>query len=107
VSVPQRDGHELKSFVVEFYLSSTSDGLEVQERAECAATDLRKEGTKVRYLRSIFIPEDEICFHLFEGPSAEAIGEASRRAAIDYDRILEAIDSEPAPPVRGDSGRLE
>lgn len=34
---------------------------------------------------------DETCFHLFEGPSAEAISELSRRAAIEYERIVEVL----------------
>ena len=61
------------------------------ERARIAAVQLAHEGSPVRYVRSILIPGDEMCFHVFEGPSAEAVGEASRRAALDYDRIVEAV----------------
>ena len=45
----------------------------------------------MRYVRSILIPGDETCFLVFEGLSAQAVGEASRRAALDYDRIVEAV----------------
>lgn len=68
------------------------DGLAAAaERAHLAAEQLAREGTPVRYVRSILIPADETCFHVFEGPSAQAVGEASRRAALDYDRIVEAV----------------
>lgn len=59
--------------------------------ARRAAKALSLQGTPVRYLRSIFIPADETCFYLFEGPSAEAISEVSRRAELDYDRIVEVL----------------
>lgn len=44
----------------------------------------------MRYLRTIFVPEDETCFHLFEAVSADAVAEASKRAAIEHERIVEA-----------------
>lgn len=42
-------------------------------------------------MSSIFIPEDEICFHLFEGPSAEAVWEVSERAGIACERVVEGV----------------
>jgi hypothetical protein len=83
----------MRSYLVELYQpAASSDGRASVERARAAAAELTSEGTAVRYLRSIFIPEDETCLHLFEGASVEAIRELSRRAAIDYDRIVEIVD---------------
>jgi hypothetical protein len=58
-------------------------------RARRAAADLSREGSAVRYVRSFFLPDDETCFHYFEGTSAEAIGEVAARASIACDRIME------------------
>jgi len=71
---------------------------ELPERAQTvarvrrAARAVSAQGTPVRYLRSIFIPGDESCFHLFEGPSAEAIEEVSRQADLEHDRIVEVLE---------------
>jgi len=35
---------------------------------------------------------DEICFLLYEGPAAHAVGETVRRAAIGFDRIVEVVE---------------
>jgi hypothetical protein len=83
----------MPDYLVELYVPvAASSGLpKVADRARRAAAEMRREGTAVHYRRSIFVPEDETCFHVFEGPSAEAVGEASRRASIEYDRIVEAM----------------
>jgi hypothetical protein len=62
------------------------------DRVRSAARAVSVQGTPVRHLRSIFIPDDESCFHLFEGPSAEAIEEVSRHAELEYDRIVEVLE---------------
>jgi hypothetical protein len=56
----------------------------------------------VRCLRSIVIPGNETCFYVFEAPSAEAVREGSRRAAIGFERIVPVIQVEPVvkhPPA--------
>ena len=50
--------------------------------ARAAAERLTAEGTRVRFLRSIFVPEKDSCFLLYEGTSADAVHEAGRRAAL-------------------------
>jgi hypothetical protein len=45
----------------------------------------------VRHVRSSFLPADELFLHLIEAESAEAAGEASRRAGIAPERIVEAV----------------
>lgn len=60
------------------------------DRARSAAEQLAREGIAVRWVRSIYVPEDEACFLVFEGASAEAVGEAGRRAELDIEHIEEA-----------------
>ncbi len=83
-------------YLVELYLPSTGSGefASTAARARTAAEELLGRGTRVRYLRSIFVPGDELCFLLYEGSSKEAVGEAVHRAAITFDRIVDATDDE-------------
>jgi hypothetical protein len=52
------------------------------ERLRRAAADVTHEGTPVRYLRTVFIPEYETCFVLYEAASAHAVGAAACRAGL-------------------------
>jgi Protein of unknown function (DUF4242) len=82
----------MKNYLVELYQPDGPDiGPSGAESARAAAAALTRDGTEVRYLRSIFIPSDETCFHLFEAPSADAVDQVSRRAAFEYERIVEVI----------------
>jgi hypothetical protein len=58
--------------------------------AKSSTAQMTDEGTPVRYLRSTFIPAEEKCFCLFEGPSADAVQKANERAGLPYERIHEA-----------------
>jgi hypothetical protein len=87
-----RERPQAASSTVELYQPAGSgNGPVGVERAREAAERLTSEGMRVWYVRSILIPAAETCFHVFEGVSAEAIGAASRRAAIDYERIVEVL----------------
>ena len=83
----------MASYLVELYQPRSHEHQleQASARLRAAAAQLSREGTPVRYLRSLFLPEDETCFHFFEAVSAAAVGEASRRAELTYDRIVEAI----------------
>jgi Nickel responsive protein SCO4226-like len=61
------------------------------ERARRAAEQLTWQGTSVRFLRTVFVPEDETCFYLYEAASEEAVREAADRAQLRIERIVEAI----------------
>jgi len=81
-------------FLVELYFSRT-DGAAVErgaERARLAAEELTREGTPVHYLRSLFVPEDETCFFLYEAASADAVREAAGRAGLRFERVTEAVE---------------
>jgi hypothetical protein len=83
----------MPSYLVESYVPHFRSGElpEAASRAREAAQALTAEGAQVRYLRSTFLPSDELCLHLFEADSADWAGEASRRAGIEPDRIIEAV----------------
>ena len=82
----------MPEYLVELYLPRNSSApREAARRARASAKAMSRDGRRVRYLRSIFVPEDETCFLLFEAAAPELVGEASRRAAIEYERIVEAI----------------
>jgi hypothetical protein len=55
---------------------------------------LTREGTRVHLERSIYIPEDEICFFVFDAPVAHEAALAAQRAGLDPVRVVEAIPSE-------------
>ena len=88
----------MTEFVLELYVArSGSDRLgRNAEVARLAAEQLTSEGTPVTYVRSIFVPEDETCYLLYEAISAEAVHEAARRAQLPFERIAEAFS-----PVEG------
>jgi hypothetical protein len=64
-----------------------------ERRARVAANELTKQGVEIRFVRSIFVPADEICFYVFEAVSAEAVRAACERAALRFARIVAAVDS--------------
>jgi hypothetical protein len=79
-------------YLVELYVAGTSPlPFEAARRARASANAMSRDGLEVHYLHSIFVPEDEICFLLFEAATPELVGEAGRRAALDHYRILQAI----------------
>ena len=43
----------------------------------------------MHHVRSIFVRNDEICFHLIDAPSASDVGDVVRAAGIAAERIVE------------------
>jgi hypothetical protein len=86
----------MHTYLAEAYLSRDGydDLPEAIARMRRAAADLTSDGHHVRYVRTIFVPEDETCFHLFEGVSVRAVEKASRRAGLSFNRIAEAVGRE-------------
>ena len=57
------------------------------ERVRQAAEEQTRRGIPVRFLRTIFVPDDETCFLLFEASSADAVRDAADLAALPYERV--------------------
>jgi hypothetical protein len=81
------------NYLVEAYVGRLdADQLRrVSRHARTTAVTLTAPAVPVHYLGAIAVPEDELCFHLYAGPSAAAVGEAVRRAGIVAERIVEAV----------------
>jgi hypothetical protein len=84
----------LTTYLVEAYVPQVSPGAPeaAAARARAAAAELRREGADIRFLRSFYVPEDEICFCFFEATSIGEVAEAGRRAAMSVGRIQPAIE---------------
>jgi hypothetical protein len=82
------------SYLVETYLARSHAG----ERAarERRARSVADELTSVSFDRSIHVPEDEICFFVFDAPSSRDALLAAERAQLHAIRVVEALSSSPA-----------
>ena len=85
----------MPSYLVETYLARGQAGEQAarERRARAAALELTQEKTGVRFERSIHVPEDEICFFVFDAPSGREAALAAQRAGLDPFRVVEAISS--------------
>lgn len=81
----------MPSYLVETYLARGRAGEHAarERRARSAAEEL----TRVRFDRAIHVPEDEICFYVFEAPAARDAALAAEHAGLDPLRVVEAVPS--------------
>jgi hypothetical protein len=56
---------------------------------------MRREGEQVRFLRSVFVPENDTCFFLYEGTSAQSVRAAATRAQLGVVRVDAALQLDP------------
>jgi hypothetical protein len=83
----------MTEFLVEAYMSRVATAghpARVQDVSQ-AAEQLTREGMPVRFLRTIFVPAEEICFYLYQASSVEAVREAAGRAGLEFERVTEAF----------------
>jgi hypothetical protein len=84
------------SYLVETYLARGRAGERIarERRARSAAEELTQERERVRFEHSIHVPEDEICFFIFDAPSSQAVVLVTQRAELDPIRVVEAVTSQ-------------
>jgi hypothetical protein len=68
--------------------------------ARQVAAESRARGIPVRLMRSIFVPEDDACFLLYEGPSTESIRAAVEAAALALVHVGPSL-GDGQPPTKG------
>jgi hypothetical protein len=87
----------MREFVAELYLPAghAVTAVRLAGVADQTAGQLTGEGTRVQLMRSIFIPQDETCIHLYSAESREAVQLLAVRAALPLDRISDAVSWPP------------
>ena len=90
----------MPSYLVETYLPRGRAGERTarERRARSAADELTEGKARIRFDRSIHIPEDEICFFVFDAPSGREAALAAQRAELDPIRVVEAVSSRKETP---------
>ena len=63
-------------------------------RVRQIAAEMRREGRPVRFLRSIFVPEDGTCFFLLEGPTRKSVQDAAARAGLGVEQMRKTITAD-------------
>ena len=75
-------------YIVELYVTR-GDEATLERRVELtrrAAERLTREGTRVRHLRSLFVPADETCYVLLEAEDAATAQKAATAAGLPLER---------------------
>lgn len=76
-------------FLVESYVADSSAAFDdARERARLTA----EQSADVGYVESTYVPGDETVLHLFDAPSAALLEEAGRRAGLQFERIVAAVN---------------
>ena len=85
----------MKQFIVEVFTPRPSAGelATAERRARLAARRLSASDGDVRYVRATYVPQDEICFFVFDAPSDRHAALVAERAGLDPIRIVEAVSS--------------
>jgi hypothetical protein len=76
-------------YVVESYVPNTPAAV-ADSRARAELAD--EPGDGVRYVRTTFLPDDELVLHVFEADSGEAVERAAARVALPYERVTRAVE---------------
>jgi hypothetical protein len=87
----------MPSYLVETFLPRGAAGERTarERRARSAADELTRQGTRVRFDRTIHVPEDEICFFVFDARSGREAAIQARDFRSECDRAVHVRRSQP------------
>lgn len=85
----------MPSYLVETFLPRGDAGARAdgERRARSAAAELTGQGARIRFDRTIHVPEDEICFFVFDAPLSRDAVLVAQRAELGPLRVVEAVSS--------------
>ena len=89
----------MPEFVAEQYFprAGTASASQAGKAARRAAEQLARKGAQIELVRSIFIPDDETCLFIYEADSLETVRVAGERAALAFERIVQAAGEVTLP----------
>jgi hypothetical protein len=83
----------VKQYLVEVFMprSRASELAAAKERVRAATTRVSRSDCDIRYVRAIYVPEDETCFYFFDASSADLVAEVSGLAGLREGRVVETV----------------
>ena len=91
----------MPEFLAETYAPRGDGAPAAAAGAALAADQARGLGGPVRLLGAILVPDEEICFWLYQAPSAAAVRAAMTAARLRPERITPAVSIRPPDPAPG------
>ena len=81
-------------YVAECYMqrSRFADIGAVERMVTAAAESVSAAGDPITHVRSTFVEADEICFHVFDADSIDAVWRTSQAAGVKPLRIVTAVE---------------
>ena len=86
----------MSRYLAEVYLAHIGELEAMTSPLRAAERATRHEGTPVRHLRSIFVPEDQTCLLLFEAGSPRSVQQVTERAGLQVTRVVAAMEATTA-----------
>ena len=85
----------MKQFFIEVFTPRANAGklAAAERRAISAARRLSTADREVQFVRATYIPEDELCFFVFDAPSGHDAALVAQRAGLEPIRVVEAVSS--------------
>lgn len=84
----------MPTFIAETFVPMTHESEVEATTARLSELDQAFDGAAmrapVRYVRSTFVPGDEVCFHVFEAASADDVVRVAADLGVRLDRVAEA-----------------
>ncbi|MDH4177379.1 MAG: hypothetical protein OEV72_07360 [Thermoleophilia bacterium] len=77
-------------FLVESYAAASAERFD--EACELARRTA-EVGSGIRHVDTTYLPGDETVLHLFDAPSADVLAGAGRRAGLQFERIVPAVQA--------------
>ena len=77
-----------------------------QKKAIETSQQFTAQSKPVRFIRSMFIPDEAHCMCLFEAPNAERVREVNEAAKLPFTRIVAAQDLTPVATMAAGNPRL-
>lgn len=71
-------------------LFSEADDCDGRSALVRRAREAARESSDVRFVRVMFVPDDEMCFLVFEAESAAAVARLAEQALLPIDRVVRA-----------------
>ena len=88
-----------RTYLVECYWPGVTDAAFAGKAAQAAAVtrDLQAAGHILEFLGCVLVPTDEVAFWRFKSESRGSVEEASARAGLAYDRVVECVELSTRP----------